>query len=154
MSKRLVAAAGACVLVALVAVPLAAVGGSGGGAVNRQVFESRTTPKSISSSTFHAIPGMSPLTCSRGAVAVTVSLSVIGGPVGVRVLVDDGGAMQPGAVRVQPGSSSYTFVSNVGPFEASDGHAYDVQWRSPTGHEVTLQKGDVLVQYRDPGTCG
>jgi len=56
--------------------------------------------------------------------------------------------MQPGAVRVQPGSSSYTFVTNVGPFEASDGHAYDVQWRSPTGHKVTLQKGDVLVQYR------
>lgn len=153
MSKGLLTA-GACVLVTLVAVPLVAMGGSGGGAVNKQVFKSRTTPTSTSSSTFHAIPGMAPLTCSRGAVAVTVSLSVVGGPIGIRVLVDDGGAMQPGAVRVQPGSSSYTFVSSVGPFEASDGHAYDVQWRSPTGHTVTLRKGDVLVQYRDPSTCG
>jgi len=153
MSKRLVAA-GACVLVTLVAVPVAAMGGSGGGAVNKQVFKSRTTSTSTSTSIFQAIPGMTALTCSRGAVAVTVSLSVVGGPIGVRVLVDDGGAMQPGTVRVQPGSSSYTFVSRVGPFEASDGHAYDVQWRSPTGHKVTLQKGDVLVQYRDPRTCG
>jgi hypothetical protein len=153
MSKRLLAA-GTLVLAALVAVPIAAMGGSGGGPVNAQAFRSRATSTSTSSSTFQAIRGLAPLTCSRGAVAVTVSLSVVGGPVGIRVLVDDGGAMQPGAVRVQPGASSFTFVSTVGTFEGSDGHAYDVQWRSPTGHMVTLKKGDVLVQYRDPHTCG
>ncbi len=88
---------------------------------------------------------------------MTVSLNLTGAPVEIRALIDEGKPMEPGIARFAPASGStsfsFTFVDTVGPFEASDGHAYDVQWASPTSGSVTLHRADVLVQYRDPGTC-
>ena len=158
MNKR-VAAAGACLAAVVVTVPVAAVAVVGNfvGQVNRQALTFRTDPVTTQSSTFRGLPAISPLTCSRGPVAVTVSMSLTGGPADLRVLVDNVsegvGILRPGAVRFGPGASSFTFVGRVAPFEASDGHSFDVQWRSPTGQRVTARKATVVAQYRDPSTC-
>ena len=158
MNKR-VAAAGACAAAVVVTVPVAAVAvvGDFAGQVNRQALTFRTHAVATQSTTFRPLPAISPLTCSRGPVAVTVSMRLTGGPVGLRVLVDNvsegAGILRPGAVRFRPGASSFTFVGRVGPFEASDGHSFDVQWRSPTGQRVISSKATVVAQYRDPSTC-
>ena len=154
MNKR-VLAAGACLTAVAVMVPVAAMAAVGGqeGPVNRQKLAFRTHPVSTSSTTFRPMPAISPLTCSRGAVAVTVSMKLLGGPVDLQMLVDDGARLRPGSVRFGRGASSFTFVGSVSPFEASDGHSFDVQWRSPTGERVTSNKATVVAQYRDPGTC-
>jgi hypothetical protein len=154
MNKR-VAATGACLAAVAVTVPVAAVAvvGDFTGQVNRQALTFRAQPVTTQSTTFRPLPAISPLTCSRGPVAVTVSMRLTGGPADLRVLIDSGGALHPGAVRFRPGASSFTFVGRVRPFEASDGHSFDVQWRSPTGQRVTSGKATVVAQYRDPSTC-
>jgi len=35
----------------------------------------------------------------------------------------------------------------LGPFEADDHHAFDVEWRSPTGAETTLERGTFNLKY-------
>jgi hypothetical protein len=156
MNKR-VAAAGACLAAVVVPVAAVAVVGDFTGQVNRQALTFRTHAVATQSTTFRPLPAISPLTCSRGPVAVTVSMRLTGGPVDLRVLVDNvsegAGILRPGAVRFRPGASSFTFVGRVGPFEASDGHSFDVQWRSPTGQRVISRKATVVAQYRDPSTC-
>lgn len=156
MNKR-VAVAGACVAAVLVPVAAVAVVGDFNGQVNRQALTFRTHAAATQSTTFRPLPGVSPDTCSRGPVAVTVSLTLAGGLVDVRVLMDNvaegAGILRPGPVRFRPGASSFTFVGQVSPFEAEDGHSFNVQWRSPTGDRVVAKKATVVAQYRDPGTC-
>jgi hypothetical protein len=143
----------------LVGIPVAVLAAGGGkeGGLNRQGFRFRLGPAiSTSSSQFRPIPGLLRLTCSRGTVAVTVSVNVTGAPLDVRAVIDSGKPMEPRIAHFDPAgttSFSYTFVDSVGPFEASNGHTYSVQWRSPTGGSVTLRRADMLVQYRDPHTC-
>jgi hypothetical protein len=158
MNRRVVAAgAGLAALVVLVPVAAVAAVGERGGPVNRQALTFRTHPVSTDSTSFRRLRAISPQTCSRGAVSVTVSMKLVRGPVDLRVLSDgvaEGqGIFRPGVVRFGPGASSFTFVGSVAPFEAEDGHSFDVQWRSPTGERVTSRKATVVAQYRDPGTC-
>jgi hypothetical protein len=43
---------------------------------------------------------------------------------------------------------AFTFVQNVGPFEANDHHVFDVEWRSPTRRTTTLERGTFNLQYQ------
>jgi len=91
--------------------------------------------------------------CSIGEVSATVSLEGGGGPMGVRVVVDDGPTAQPGAVRFAPNgvadTASLTFLVNTGTFEGYDGHYLQVWWRSPFGAKTTLLKATMNLVYQE-----
>lgn len=144
------------VLLVLVQLAVAAAIEGGDGPMNRQAWRSRNTLVSTSSTKFGDVPQMSILTCSRGPVAFTFSGSIGGAQVGFRVMVDGGATMEPGAAYFKEDNGtnafSHTYVTNVGPFEGSDGHTFALQWRS-TGGTATLLRADVVVQYNDPQTC-
>ncbi|HSL10632.1 MAG TPA: hypothetical protein VLA82_04900 [Actinomycetota bacterium] len=90
---------------------------------------------------------------ARGAIAVTLSAVVEGGPAEFRILMElperDWAVrpMRPSRVRFDPGSAaqpfSFTFVTWVpdGPY------TINLFWRSPSGAEVTLTSGTVAIQY-------
>ena len=145
--------------VLIVLIPLAvnaAIRAAGDGPLDTQAWSSRNVAISTSSTQFTNVPGMSVLTCSLGPVAFTFSGSLTGSQAGFRVLVDQAATLEPGAAFFKAANGtnafSYTFVTNVGPFEANDGHSFELQWRS-TGGTTTLLRGAVVVQYNDPQTC-
>jgi hypothetical protein len=87
-----------------------------------------------------------------------LSVTVEGGPVRFRVLIDGVGEapMKPGPARFEPDgveSFSYTFVDRTAPFEADDTHRFNVQWRTPNGVPVTLRHGVLNLLFED-GTQG
>jgi hypothetical protein len=159
----------ALVLVVLVPVTVMATGAThvkpnafnGSGDLTSQAFSGRDSSSiSTSSKAWTDLNNMSvgPI-CALGAVSATVTVVVTGARAGFRVLIDGGAILQPGQAFNQAtgagGNSdmfSFTFVTNASTFEASDSHAFTVQWRS-TGGSTTLQSGSLLVQYGDPGTC-
>ena len=73
------------------------------------------------------------------------------GPASVRIRQDGGPIIAPGAVRFVPAgphdSFSFTFLANAAPFEANDNHSFDVEWRSPTGQQTTLERATFNLQY-------
>jgi hypothetical protein len=134
---------------------------SGSGELTSQAFSGRDSqPISTSSKAWTDLNNMSvgPI-CALGAVSATVTVVVTGARAGFRVLIDGGAILQPGQAFNQGTNNgadttmySFTFETNASTFEASDSHAFTVQWRS-TGGSTTLQSGSLLVQYGDPGTC-
>jgi hypothetical protein len=148
------------VVVVAVAVPLGvlAATGSTGGQLDRQAARWRTAPVSTSSTEWRNVPGLSTTRCARDQVTAMLSVNVEGGPVRFRV-VPDGvpeAPFHPGWVVFDPTgieSFSYTFVDDMAPFEADDTHRFDVQWRSPTGAEITLRKAVFNILY-EQGTQG
>jgi hypothetical protein len=60
-------------------------------------------------------------------VTATLSVELDGAPAAFQIRVDDDGLMRPRAVRFAPAgphdSFAFTFVQNVGPFEANDHHS-------------------------------
>lgn len=153
MRKYLVIPAAAVLLLAGSAAALAA-NGSVSSQLDLQAGKAVSQAASTSSASFANLPGLAGLpVCAIGQVTVTVSVETDGArPVGLRVLVDDGATVQPGPVRLVPAgqhdSESFTFVASVGTFEANDNHVLDVQWRSPAGGTVTLERGSVVAQYQ------
>lgn len=150
----ILAAAGVLVVPAAV---LAASGGTSS-SVDLQASKFTTSTATTSSKTFHPIPGLSGLNiCALDQVTAALSVELNGAPAGLQVRVDGGGTMAPGAIRFVPAgghdSFSFTFVQGVGPFEADDHHAFDVEWRSPTGAATTLERGTFNLQYQR-GTQG
>jgi hypothetical protein len=138
----------------LVAVPVAVMAVSGGfeGALDRQSARFRSDPVSTSSTEWTDIPGLAPITvCAINEVSATVSVSINGAPVSIRVQVDGGGVLQPVVAFFDPASGttsfSYTFVGNAAEFEGNDNHAFSAQWRSSTGGVVTLNRGDVNLLF-------
>lgn len=148
-------------LVVLIAAPLAVFAASGltSGTADRQFAKWTTNKASTSSTAWHDVPGLSRLTaCTLHEVSANLSVTVSGAPVRFRVIIDTPeGPMRPGNARFVPGadeeSFSYTFVRNTFPFEADDTHLFSVQWRSPTGRMVTLQRGDLNLIFEE-GTQG
>ena len=135
-------------------IPAAVLAASGGtdSALDLQASKLTTSTATTSSKTFHAIPGLSGLTiCALHQVTATLSVQLKGAPAGFQIRLDQGGTMQPGAIRFVPAgahdSFSFAFVNSVGPFEADDHHSFDVEWRSPTGAATTLERGTVNLQY-------
>ncbi len=133
-----------------------AAGGSQTSRLERQTAMFRTDSVATTSRTFNDIPGLNGMTiCAIGEVSVSVSLGLEGGPVGIQMRMDDGPTLQPGAVRFDPGTTrsfSFTFLISAGTFEGSDGHAFDVEWRSVNGSKVTLHRG-VMNAYYETGNC-
>jgi hypothetical protein len=157
MRKSLIVIA---VLLAVVAVPVAvlAAGGVLSSDVNRQKARWTTTSVSTSSTEWRNVPGLGRLTADTiDEVSATLSVTLQGAPVRFRVVIDTPEApMRPGSVRFAPKgieSFSFTFVRDTLPFEGDDTHVFSVQWRSPSGGQVTLLNG-VLNLIFELGTAG
>jgi hypothetical protein len=157
MRKWLVAA----VAVLVVSIPIAVLAVSGGPSpLDHQAYVARVnTPISTSSGVWQDIKNLAvgPV-CSQGVVSVTISVSVTGARTGFRVLIDDAGPLDPGPAYVKGTSDgtdsfSYTFSTVAEPFEANDGHSYNVQWRRSGSGTATLDHGSAVALYHDPGTC-
>ena len=149
----------ACVLALAVAIPAALAATTGGdrGRLDTQRLKFRVGDITTSRKGFRDITALRDLlVCAKGAVSVSVSVTVEGGPLALRVQLDDGPKLEPGEARFAASptttSYSYTWADGVGTFEGSDGHVFDVQWRSPSGAPVTLHRGDVVVCYQE-GNC-
>jgi hypothetical protein len=85
---------------------------------------------------------------STGLVTVTLSATVSGAPVDIRVL-DNQHVMQPGPAHFQPSQTgtavSYTVTLSGKP--TTCGHTLRPQWRSPSGEAVNLGRAHIVVTY-------
>jgi hypothetical protein len=142
----------------LIVAPVAvrALTGVESGSVDLQRAEWRTGTISTTSTTWTDVPGLSgSLVCAVNEVSATLSVGITGAQAGFQVQIDDGATLRPGPAYFTPSPTtafSYTFVINASTFEGSDSHAFDVQWRSPTGNTVNLVRGGVNLVYQH-GTC-
>ena len=144
----------------LVAVPLTvlAVSIRNGSRLDHQRARVRAAEVSTTSTDWEAVPGLGNLdVCAKGQVTATVSMVLRGAPAEVRVSIDGPGPlMNPRQARFDPlggtNSFSFSFVVDARTFEGSDGHLFAVEWRSPTGVETTLRRGDVNLLFR-VGSC-
>jgi hypothetical protein len=112
-----------------------------------------TTSATTSSTTFTRIPGLSGLNiCALNQVTAALSVELSGAPASFQIHVDGGPIMPPGKIRFVPAgphdSFSFDFVMSVSPFENNDHHAFDVEWRSPTGKPAVLERGTFNLQYQ------
>ena len=143
-----------------VAAPLAILAATGtlNGAAERQSARWTTSAVSTSSTTWRNVPGLVITRCTLNQVTLTLSVNVEGGPVRFRAIIDDvpEAPMKPTSSRFVPQgaeSFAYTFVGRTGPFEADDTHRFNVQWRSPTGAQVTMHQGAINLLFQR-GTQG
>lgn len=90
-----------------------------------------------------------PIINAKGPISLTFSGMFSRAPVELRFR-DGDHLMRPGAVnfRPQPGSNafSFTFVSPRKGERLCEGPA--LEWRSPTGQEVRLNKATIVVRYK------
>jgi hypothetical protein len=141
-----------------VAAPLAvlAVTGTFNGAAERQSARWTTSAVSTSSTTWRNVPGLVLTRCTLNQVTLMLSVNVEGAPVRFRVKIDDAATMKPTSSRFVPHgteSFAYTFVGNTGPFEANDHHLFNVQWRSPSGAQVTLHQAAINLLFQRGTQC-
>ena len=114
--------------------------------------------RTISHSAFQPITRLSGLSiCAFNEVTVTLSVELTGSPAGFRVLLDER-SMHPGRVRFIPAglhdSFSFTFAGGVKPLHGKDLHTINVEWRSPLGSPVTLERGTLALNYQGgPYNC-
>jgi hypothetical protein len=143
-------------LLLVVAAPLtvyAAVNRNLSGATDRQAAKWTTGSATTSGSGWHNIPGLSMTKCTLHEVSETVTLTLSGGPVRLRGVIDSvpEASMKPGAVRFVPNgteSVTYAFVGNTAAFEANDNHRFDIQWQSPSGVRVTLHRAAANLVFQ------
>jgi hypothetical protein len=152
----------AAAVIALVAAPLAVYAAQSHnftGAAQRQFARWTAGSATTSSTHWQNVPGLSITRCTLNEVAETVTVTVSGGPVRLRAVIDSvtEAPMKPGPTRFVPSGTetvTYMFVGNTGPFEANDNHRFDIQWRSPTGSPVRLHGGVAnLVFQRGTQAC-
>jgi hypothetical protein len=143
-----------------VAAPFAVLAATGtfSGAAERQSARWTTTAVSTSSKTWKNVPGLAITRCTLNQVTLMVSANVEGGPVRFRAIIDGvpEAPMKPTSSRFVPQgieSFSYTFVGRTGPFEADDTHRFNVQWRSPSGAQITMHQGAINLVFQR-GTQG
>ncbi len=139
----------------IVAVPTAVMAATGAfsSSVDLQRSKWDTTQVATSSQTWRPIANLSTLNiCSLNQVTATLSVELTGAPAGFQIRADGGPLMQPGSVRFVPAgahdSFSFTFVLSLGTFENNDHHAFEVEWRSPTGGTTTLERATLNLQYQ------
>jgi hypothetical protein len=145
------------VLALVIPVTVAAITLHNGSPLDHQRSVTKQDPSTTSRTAWGPVPGLtSTLVCARGEVSATLSVTVSGAPVQFHVRIDSGGVMDPGAATFDPGartrSFSFTFVGRLGAFEGSDGHTFDLQWRSPSGSQVTLRRGALNLLFH-VGSC-
>lgn len=150
-----------------VLVPLAIAAGPNrvGGKLDRQQAAWWSDPVSTSSRQWRTIGRLSFVAsgtanrtlCAEHELSLALSADLHGAPVLFRVVLDGGGTFAPGPARFVPAADSRTFAATfagiAGTFEGSDRHALEVQWRSPSGHPVTLDGGLVNVLYEQGAAC-
>jgi hypothetical protein len=165
MRKLFIASALVAAVAVAVPVALAATSGRANGSLDRQQAAWKSAAVSSSSRAWRTIPRLSFIStasgshtlCTRNELSVSLSLNLRGAPVLFRVVLDGGAVLEPGPARFVPGAGSETFaatfVGHAGTFEGSDGHALEVQWRSPTGGVVTLDRAVANVLY-EQGVAG
>jgi hypothetical protein len=143
-----------------VAAPLAVLAATGtfSGAAEHQSAKWTTTAVSTSSDTWKNVPGLGITRCTLNQVTLMVSVTVEGGPVRFRAIIDGvpEAPMKPTSSRFVPHgteSFSYMFVGRTGPFEADDTHSFNIQWRSPSGAQVTMHQGAINLVFQR-GTQG
>jgi hypothetical protein len=138
-----------------IAAPFAVLAATGtfNGAAERQSARWVTAAVSTSSKTWRNVPGLVITRCTLNQVTLMLSVNVEGGPVRFRAIIDDvpEAPMKPTSSRFVPqgaDSFAYTFVGRTGPFEADDTHRFNVQWRSPTGAQVTMHQGAINLLFK------
>lgn len=143
------------VLALLAAVPVAVLAADRNvrGSLDRQA--ARTIGEvSTSSTEWRNVPGLRITRCTRNQATVTMSVLVSGAPVQFRAIMDGvpEAPLDPRVARFVPSgaeSFSHTFVGNTAPFEADDTHQFNIQWRSPSGAEVTIHRGVVNLLFEN-----
>jgi hypothetical protein len=156
--RRSLALVAVAIVAAAVPVGVLAATGVFDGELDRQRAKWTTTRATTSSRAWTNVPGLGITRCTRSQVTALLSVTVSGGPVRFRVIVDGvpEAPLRPGSARFVPDgteSFSYAFVGRTAPFEADDTHRFNVQWRSPSGARVTLQSGALDLLYQQ-GTQG
>jgi hypothetical protein len=156
--RRLLLFFGVSLLIVAAPIAVFAANQNFNGAADRQSAKWKTGSASISGTGWHKVPGLGITKCTLNEVSETATVTLSGGPVRFRAVIDGvpEAPMKPGIVRFVPSgkeSVTYTFVANTGPFEADDDHRFVLQWQSPTGASVTLHAGAVNLVYQR-GTLG
>jgi hypothetical protein len=151
--RRLLVVLGVVVALAAVPVVVFAANGVFGGALERQSARWTTTSVTTSRTAWRNVPGLGLTRCTLNQVTATASVTVRGAPVLLRMVIDGvpEAPMRPGAARFVPDgieSFSFTWVGRTAPFEADDTHRFNLQWRSPTGQPVTLQRGVLNLLFQ------
>ena len=144
----------------ILAVPLTvfALTRHNGTRVNHQRAVVKEKASTTSSTSFVPVVGLrSTLVCAKGQVSATFSGTVTGGPVEFHMRIDNGALLDPPVAHFDPTSGtrtfSFTFVIRAFRSEGSDGHSFDLEWRSPTGAAVTLKRGAALNLLFGLGSC-
>ena len=160
--RKLIVGIAAAVIVAAAA--LTAVAGTGRGSTPVNCMDSvwRTTEASTSSTQFTNVRGFADDPSAIFAISINVSAVVSGAPVEFRILSTNQGAQthpsKPGAAPFvpsggNPDSFAYQWIER-NQSAAVHANSLQLQWRSPSGAAVHLQRGDMSVQYAtERGAC-
>jgi hypothetical protein len=122
----------------------------------------RSSTVSTSSTTWAAVPGFEADPTAIFPIIVNVSALVSGAPARFRILSTNLGdqtfVSNPGATRFEPGASGPTSFSYqwVERDDVASPHANFIrlQWRSPSGGQVSMLRGNMAVLYRTDGCDG
>jgi arylsulfatase A-like enzyme len=121
--------------------------------LDSQTFSFRDTPLSTASTNWKDVPGLGGIVCAAGEVSASLSVTLAGAPVDVRVQVDKAGAgAHPGQAHLSAASGtstfSFTWADTVFTKNGSDAHGFAVQWKSSTGQSATLSNGNLTLRFQ------
>src|SRR5262245_8825844 len=122
----------------------------------------RTDPVSTTSTTFTDVPGMSDGPSSVFPIVVNASAVVSGAPVDFRLRSTNVGEQtetsKPGRASFVPvggGPDSFSFQwIEKNQSAAVHVNQLQLQWRSPSGNQVTMLRGDLAVTYAGDACVG
>jgi hypothetical protein len=119
------------------------------------------TSVSTSSTAWRNVPGFQADPTAIFPITVDVSATVSGAPVRFRLVGTNVGEQtvvsNPGATRFDPGVGPNAFTYqwvDQGDSAAAHANLLRLQWRSPSGGDVSLLRGDMAVLYRTDGCVG
>lgn len=138
--------------------------GEGTFTVDQQAYQWGTAPSSTSNTTWQTVnirggddAQQSLLVFTTGPISATLSVDVKGAPVEFR-LFDTSRVMRPGKAEFAPGpgdtSRSFTFVRAGDPSEGTGCRNLVLQWRSPSGKKVVLERAMLIATSQVSGTGG
>ncbi|HJX06841.1 MAG TPA: hypothetical protein VJ736_02115 [Actinomycetota bacterium] len=142
----------------------AARAATGGGTTPAKCIDTvwRTDPVSTTSTTFTDVPGMSDGPAAVFPIIVNASAVLTGAPVEFRVKSTNVGDVteisKPGRASFVPsggGPDAFSFQwIEKNQSGAVHVNQLQLQWRSPSGNQVTMLRGDLAVDYSTDGCIG